>query len=654
MHTTTLTLALCAGALLLTAAQAAPALPEKLPPHPRLLLNKQGIEQLKERVKRHKWATKRWNAILRGAEADLTKAIELPPRGGNWTHWYACPEHGTVLTKGGQIGPWRWEHSCPVGGEKLASDPSKASTDYDGCIISGIHGEWARSARDLGLVYQVTGDKRCADKAREILLAYAERYASYPLHNVHGEAKVGGGKKGAQTLDEAVWLIPMCQGADFVWDTLSDSDRKTLADKLFLPAVKEVILPHKMGIHNIQCWKNSAVGLAGLLLDDQELIREALYNADRGYAAQIKKGVTPDGGWWEGAWGYHFYTVSALWPLCEAARNCGIDLYGDKLKSMFDAPLKFATPDLRLPAFSDSGEVNLAASSSIYELAYARFKDPRYLQLVSLKDRVGDYSLWFGEPDLPAAPPREWKSENYPKTGVAVLARGQGEGATWLCCKYGPYGGGHGHPDKLSFVLYSKKQALGIDPGLARYGAPIHQGWYRQTIAHNTLVVDETSQKAVDGELIEFSSAGGADFIAADAGPIYDGVRFTRKIEMRDEKHIVITDHITCDTERTLDIAYHQRGAWEKLPEGTPWTPPDKPGYKYMKDATTRSTGKGISLTVKALEVGPVSITLEAGDPTEVITTTGVGAHVNDRVPMVIFRRKAKETTFVWSITRAG
>ncbi len=31
-----------------------------------------------------------------------------------------------------------------------------------------------------------------------------------------------------------------------------------------------------MSIHNIQCWKNSAVGLVGLLLDDAELVADAV------------------------------------------------------------------------------------------------------------------------------------------------------------------------------------------------------------------------------------------------------------------------------------------------------------------------------------------------------------------------------------------
>lgn len=52
----------------------------------------------------------------------------------------------------------------------------------------------------------------------------------------------------------------------------------------------------------------------------------------------------------------------------------------------------------------------------------------------------------------PGTAGRVWTSANYPQSGYAVLARGQGENATWLCVDYGPHGGGHGHPDKLGFV----------------------------------------------------------------------------------------------------------------------------------------------------------------------------------------------------------
>ena len=59
-----------------------------------------------------------------------------------------------------------------------------------------------------------------------------------------------------------------------------------------------------------------------------------------GYRAQMKQGVTPEGSWYEGAWGYHFYTLRGTWPLTEAARNCGVDLYDSPIQAMFDAPIR--------------------------------------------------------------------------------------------------------------------------------------------------------------------------------------------------------------------------------------------------------------------------------------------------------------------------
>jgi len=371
------------------------AVTDPLPPHPRLLVNAKGIDQLKQRVNESSWSDQ-WKDFKSGFDKTIDEKIELPPRGGNWWHWYVCPKHGARLTQGKLIGPWQWEHICPIDKEVLHGDPARPDRDYDGVIINNTHNKYSRAIRDAGILYQVTGDKRYAQRGREILLAYAEKYLSYPLHNIHGEAKIGGGHVGPQTLDEAGWLIPVAQGADLIWNTLSETDRQTLTEKLFLPAAREVILPHKMGVHNIQCWKNSAVGLVGFLLGDQDLIHTAIDDEDRGYRTQMAKGVQEDGVWYEGAWGYHFYTLSALWPLTEAARNCGTDLYGEPLKTMYEAPINLAMPNLMLPAFNDSTEVDV--HNALYELAYARYHDPVYLEALAGSKRRNEFALWFGAP----------------------------------------------------------------------------------------------------------------------------------------------------------------------------------------------------------------------------------------------------------------
>ena len=628
--------------------------PTDLPPHPRLLLSWEGIEALRNRTAQQEWARDRWEQVKRRADDALRKAVVLPPRGGNWWHWYASPTTGASLKWGEQIGEWQWAHIDPVSGEVFYGDPSDPSRDYDGCVIAFLHSGWAQSIRDLGLAYQVTGEVGYAQKAREILLAYADRYLQYPLHNTRGEAKIGGGRVHPQTLDEAVWAIPVCQGADLVWDTLDDADRKAVAEQLLQPVAREVILPHEMGVHNIQCWKNSAVGLIGLLLGDAELVWEAVEHPDRGYRRQMAGGVTPDGAWWEGTWGYHFYTLSALWGLTEGARNCGLNLYGDALKRMFDAPLMFAMPNLRLPAFNDSEEVDLVGQAAIYELAYARYGDPGYLVLLAASSRRNDYALWFGVDTPPSPAARAWASANYPNTGYAVLAQGQGEDATWLCLKYGPHGGVHGHYDKLGFVLAARGEAVGTDPGTAQYGLPIQKGWYRTTLAHNTLVVDETSQEQAEGRCVAFGYADGVDYAVADAGAIYEGVTFRRTVAMVNPNLVVFVDQVRADRERTLDLAYHPHGVWADRPAGLAWTPPDRDGYRYLEDTTIQQTADAVTLSAQASGAEPVWVMLVGGDTTDVVTGTGVGQHIEDRVPAVVFRRRARETAFGWCVSLAG
>lgn len=611
-----------------------------LPAHPRLLLNSESVARLKARIQQPAWASE-WRAFRAGVDSALAQKVELPPRAANWWHWYVCPTHGARLTTGKQIAPWQWEHICPVDHEILRGDPSRPDRDFDACVISGTHDRYAREVQRSGVVYQVTGDARYAERAREILLAYAAKYASYPLHTTRGAPQIGGGHVHSQTLDESVWLIPIAQGADLVWDTLSEADRESIARGLFLPAARDTILAHRMGIHNIQNWKNSAVGLTGLLLGDEALIHAAIDDPDRGYRVQMSKGVQPDGAWFEGAWGYHFYTLSAVWPLTEAARNCGIDLYGEPLKKMFLAPIQLAMPNGVLPAFNDSTEVNVR--NDLYELAYARYHDPLLARGFPDGARRSDFALWFGDDELPASAAKSLGSRNSTASGYAILERGEGAQATWLCLKYGPHGGGHGHPDKNNFVLYARGRVLFPDPGTRPYGSPLHNGWDKTTIAHNTLVVDGKSQAEATGKSLAF----GDNYAMTDAGAIYPGVRFIRTAVMVSENVILFVDRVTSDKPHTFDLATHLAGAWRNLPPGEPVT---LPPYEYLRDALARKASSAITLGTDA----GAAMTLAGIEPTDVITATGVGKSTEDRVPMAIFRRTAQQADYIWAVSLTG
>lgn len=204
------------SALLCLTPAAATAEALALPPHPRLLINSNGIAELRDRIATAPWAQRAWHSLQARTEKDLNQPVALPPRGGNWSHNYVCPEHGARLTQGKPIGPWQWEHLCPEGKHVLAGDPRVGKLDFDGNVIMDIHDHYARAVRDDGLMFQMTGDARYARRAREILLAYTAAYLTYPQHDNAGHLKRGG-RVASQALSEASWLIPLVQGADLVW-----------------------------------------------------------------------------------------------------------------------------------------------------------------------------------------------------------------------------------------------------------------------------------------------------------------------------------------------------------------------------------------------------------------------------------------------------
>jgi len=624
---------------------------DALPAHPRLLFDAGEVEQIKQRIRQPAWS-EAWQKFKGDFDKTIEESIELPPRGANWGHWYVCPKHGAALTTGRQIEPWKWEHICPVDQQVFHGDPKKPSRDYDGCVLGRAHGDYAQAIRKAGILYQITGDEKYARRGREILLAYADRYLSYRLHTTSGSKAVGGGRLFSQALDESVWLIPVAQGADLIWNSLTEDDRRLLAEKLFLPAAREVIGPSKFGVHNIQCWYNGAMGLTGFLLDDRKLIRAAIDDPKGGYRTQMAKGVQPDGVWREGAWSYHFYTLSALVPLVEAARHGGIDLYGEPLKRMFEAPIALAMPNMKLPAFNDSRETGLNAN--LYELAYARYQDPVFVRALAGSKRTEEFALWFGVDTLPQPEKSALQSHNDPSGGYGVLQRGTGQQATWLCLKYGPHGGGHGHYDKLTFVLYAGGQTICPDAGTRGYGSKLHEDWDKTTLAHNTLTANLSSQKQARGRCLAFGSDNGADYAMAEAGPVYEGLRFVRTAALLSTNLLVFVDQVQADKEQLLDVACHLNGAWEDLPAGEKFEPPNASAYRYLQGTTQRTLTAGMSLKCRGADKNLRLIVLAGDTPTDIITGTGIGKDTSDRVPVVLFRRRAPQSTFVWGLSLDG
>ncbi len=348
---------------------------------PRTLINADDIARIKQWAATDAWARAARDEIVRNADTWSQKYLkdfnltspDLPPTGGQWTLWYICP-NGLPLRYEPTHSP---PHFCPSTNQYYSSPPQFPNRPalYDEVIYARRHNALAASARFLGLAYAITDDVKYANSAATILRAYAAAYPKYPHHNKDGGISKTGAKARAQTLDEAIWLIDIAWSYDLVSSALSPLDRATIADNVLRPAVAK-IEGNRAGVSNWQTWHNAAIATVGFALNDARMVNLAYNDPEDGFFKQLRDGASADGFWWEGSWGYHFYTLSAMIYLAEMGARAGIDTYAQpNLRAMWYAPLQMAMPDLSVPRFDDDTGSSITRQW-MYEIGYKRYRDP--------------------------------------------------------------------------------------------------------------------------------------------------------------------------------------------------------------------------------------------------------------------------------------
>ena len=116
------------------------------------------------------------------------------------------------------------------------------------------------------------------------------------------------------------------------------------------------------------------------------------------------------------------------------------------------------------------------------------------------------------------APPAE-TSMDFRPSGFAVMRKDWTPESPYLVINYGEYGGGHSHPDVLSFELFAYGSALAVDAGIGvSYDDPLHRPWYKTSMAHNMLVIDDANldRRIAVGEKPVWSHQEGIDYFAAE------------------------------------------------------------------------------------------------------------------------------------------
>ncbi|MBC7289272.1 MAG: heparinase II/III family protein, partial [Armatimonadetes bacterium] len=153
----------------------------------------------------------------------------------------------------------------------------------------------------------------------------------------------------------------------------------------------------------------------------------------------------------------------------------------------------------------------------------------------------------------------------------------------YLVVDFGPHGGGHGHPDKLNIVWWAYRTLMAPDPGSIAYGNPMHGGYYRQTLAHNTVVVDGQSQKPCTGELVFFAAGENVAIGCAKANAAYPPVELTRVVAVSGQR--VLDVFVAADAKpHRYELVYRNQGEMQSDLE---WQPLDKEpegaGYSWCE-----------------------------------------------------------------------
>ncbi|MBT3603778.1 MAG: hypothetical protein HOE48_05315 [Candidatus Latescibacteria bacterium] len=610
---------------------------------PCLMLRDDDVASINAKIDTHDWAKGAFDVLTRQVKGWLGRKIEIPERGGQWPHWYACEDCGIRLET---VSPT--EHKCAKCDRVYSGEP------WDSVPLTAVHQDLSQALLSLGVYYALTGEQDAARKAAQILLGYAEQYPHYPIrdHNLKSDTdwatKVSWG-----TLGESVWLIPVCAGYDLIRDAgvFMPAEHQAIREQLLRPAAR-LIMKHNIGIHNIQCWHNAAIGSAGLMLRDRDLVSFAV-ESEVGVLEQIKQGVLSDGFWHEGSWGYHFYGMRPLLAWVETLRNCGLDLYDMHLKRMFDAPLKAMLPDGSLPAFHDSGGPHLRATAPSYEVGFARYQDPALAWPLIGESRDSLQALLYGAETLPKEIPETGRSTHLNRSGFVYLRQGEKDDPNYLALDYGPHGGGHGHPDKLGFVLYGAGQVLAPDPGSVAYGIPIYQKWYKQTVSHNTLLVNQKSQIPCTGQLDVLANGKDFDVVRISAEEAYEGVRLSRTVLFLGNTTLFL-DRMTGGQHHMFDWVLHCRGqlrtdfkrsrSKESIGEGD--------GYELIEDVRLGAPEGNWRATWRTEDAGLRLSMVGSRNPTEVISGRGydnagdgLGTPGESQTPLIIARRRVRRRT---------
>jgi hypothetical protein len=463
----------------------------------------------------------------------------------------------------------------------------------------GQHANYAKPADQmsdmgltLGLLYQITGEQRYADKLREAMLYYAHyvrwtgpnfEHRDPPWHSELDTAKFGFG---------------FATGYDALHAFLSEADRKTISDTMIrlaiLPIVNDWVLPGTR-IHSFETmghnWWGFCVAGAGLgalvLLGEEPRAQRWIAAIDAGFEQWFNyyprsvlqnrvRTFERTGPSYEGV-NYTKYGVTEYLHYRFAWQNTyrgskppALEPLNHLARFFLDTLYPTSTGFLAVN-FNDSS-LHADATEMMLLLTACGLGTPeasRYLEEVHTHPGGALISLLQHSPRAPAlvdAP----NSCIYPDMGWAVMRSSWENDATLLAMKSG-YTWNHAHADAGSFMLFKQGVPLIIDSGTCDYGRKEYFSYYCQSRAHSVILFDGFGQPKEDlalgckfpGKMHGLIDGLGMKYVYADAtGPMARYFSRNYRHWLWSGDVILIIDDVLAHTPGQMDWLLHFEGGY--------------------------------------------------------------------------------------------
>lgn len=493
-----------------------------------------------------------------------------------------------------------------------AGVPVPVPVDGGGGYTHEQHKQNYKTIYEAGMLYAQTKDPIYKDFAAQVMADYADLYPTLGLHPKVKPATPS--KLFWQGLNEAVWLVYVIQGYEAVKADLTQAQRTDIETNLLRPMADFLSAgsPQTFNrIHNHGTWAAAAVGMTGYVLEDQHYIDIALRGLDKtgevGFLKQLSELFSPDGYYTEGPY-YQRYAMMPylLFAKYIDANDPDIDIFGYRdgvlLKAVYATiQLSYNTKFFPINDAIRAKGLNTVELHHGIGLAYAKTGDPSLLDIAQFQGVVIPNAEGKNVADALAAGKAEpfvFKSKLYSdgpngqRGALGVLRSGSGKKDAAVVMKATAQGLGHGHFDRLGFLYFDNGNEIVADYGASRFlnvepkfggrYLPENKTWAKQSIAHNVLVVDQTTQFGGDWRKGEESSAvilayddtAGKSFMAAETDAAYEGVGIRRILAMtnRSDGGNYVIDVVIAQSDAThsYDLPVHYRG--QLIETGFPFT----------------------------------------------------------------------------------